>query len=323
MVDKNNTHLLLTVAICTYNRSDYLADTLADLRKQNYEADDVEILVVNNNSTDTTDTVVLGFGFPKPNLPLRLIREIKQGLSHARNRALEDSSAEFVLYIDDDVFLPVSFIETWVNFIHHIRRNSSPQTELYAAGAPIEVHFDAGRPSWFPMVLSQMLGYHRLPDAAKKYPSAGYPHGGNMLLHRQTALEAGGFNTQIGRTGQILSAGEEKDFFKRLRKQGHVVHYNKESSLKHRIGAARMTKTYIRRQAIGIGSSDRLREEVGTFSWILLQILKLGISLPLAAWYLIRFRPGRALTLVQFRIWVLKGFLSPEFNSGFEKKGAS
>lgn len=285
------------MAICTYNRSRYLADTLQYLAGQTAVQGNFEILVVNNNSTDATEEIVRQWP------DVRMVRESSQGLSFARNRALREARFTYTLFIDDDVILPANFLQTWLGFL-------ADYPDAALVGAPIYVHFDDGKPSWFPMILAQMLGRHKAKSKGYRYPTGSYPHGGNMLLETQTALQAGGFNTGIGRSGATLSAGEEKDFFLRLQQAGiHILH-NPHAVLGHRVGNERLTHEYVYRQARGIGHGDALVTHggPGVWKWYLKQVLKWVVSLVISAGYLAGFRAGCAVTVLRFRHEVLRGF---------------
>jgi len=299
-VDKSN--VLLSIAICTYNRDSYLRDTLADLAHQNSDFQSVEFLVINNNSTDDTQKVLVEAQVTYPQLSLKVVNESMQGLSHARNRALTESKSKFILYIDDDVYLSRDFINNWMSFLL--------KNDISAGGGPIDVHFDDGQPDWFPMLLSQMLGYHRPFKSVRLYPQSGYPHGGNMVVNREIAQELGGFDTRLGRIGKNLAGGEEKDFFNRLKTVYKNVYYNPSSSLKHRIGKERLTKEFIRKQAIGIGHSDRVSTESmqKALKWLFNQAFKFVASIIFAVGYLVTFRPKQAWYLIRFRFWVMQGF---------------
>ena len=56
----------LTVAICTYNRAELLRQTLAGIARQTFPADQFEVLVIDNNSTDHTAQVVAEFTGARP-----------------------------------------------------------------------------------------------------------------------------------------------------------------------------------------------------------------------------------------------------------------
>lgn len=84
----------ISFIICTYNRADYLDDSLASLLAGNTPVKPVEILVVNNNSSDETEKVIKRYiNHIKPNISVRSAAETKQGLSHARNRGIREAKA--------------------------------------------------------------------------------------------------------------------------------------------------------------------------------------------------------------------------------------
>lgn len=294
----------ISIAICTYNRCRYLRDTLNYLQHQKGTVEHVEVLVIDNNSTDETQDVILQFGRTST-IDFRSLKETTQGLSFARNRALHESQSEYVLYIDDDVILGENFIQNWLDFLD---RNPL----IVGGGGPIEVHFDEGQPTWFPMVLRQMLGHHSPYAREREYHGSEYPHGGNMLVHRETALKLHGFNTALGRIGTGLGGGEEKDFFKRLAQADTAIIFNPGATLKHRIGPERLSKEYFLKQAEGIGSGERLirRGWIRFTTGLAIQGVKLAGSLVISAGYLLRFRAQSALSLLQFRIRVLKGYIT-------------
>lgn len=300
MFDDRN--IVCTIAICTYNRAAYLSDTLAELYRQRYDKASVEILVVNNNSTDYTVGMLkeasekFGDGF-------HWVIEKAQGLSHARNLALQEARGRYVVFIDDDVYLNDGFIQSWVDFLNF-------NDGIAAAGGAIMVHFDAGQPEWFPMVLKQMLGYHKPFRGVAPYRGGVYPHGGNMAIMKNLGREIDGFNPQLGRSGKSLAAGEEKDFFRRIKNAGGTVLFNPDAVLHHRIGSDRLTTHNIYEQGYGIGRSDRVMSENLTekIGWTTRQLIKTFATVAIALVYLISLQPAKAETLVKFRISLIKGY---------------
>ncbi len=295
----------LTIAICTYNRAEYLQDTLADLAKQTADVDRFEILVINNNSTDRTEAVCREFDMMHPGLNFRWVNESEQGLSPARNRAANEAASDRILYIDDDVHLPDQFTETALRYITENR-------DIKAAGGRIFVSFDEDEPDWIPRELMPMFGLHDLGDTDKIYPRDNFPRGGNMLIHKELFEEVGYFDPKLGRTGASLIGSEEKAFFERVRKKGTPLHYLSALELHHRIGPKRLEPGYIKNQSIGIGRSERRRlsgQPVKILGKLISELFKLAASFLLAAGYLIQGKTEAAKFILKFRIWVMKGFL--------------
>ncbi len=298
----------ITVAICTFNRAGYLADTLGDLATQRTDPALFEILVINNNSRDGTETVCEIFSKTHPEYNFRMVSEKKQGLSIARNRAAKEAKAEAIFYIDDDVKLPEDFINTALDYLE-----KRPST--LCAGGRIFVDFDEPEkePDWIPGELMPMFGLHDLGDDDLTYPKSNFPRGGNMMI-RKTVFEAFGyFDTTLGRTGEQLLGSEEKDFFEKIRRNGVDLHYWADLRLTHRIGASRLEKEYLAKQSEGIGRSERLRL-MGDYENLLKkfgsELFKLTGCLFLSVWYLMQGRAKAAGFLLQFRFWVLRGFIS-------------
>ncbi len=298
--------LRVTIAICTYNRVDYLRDTLLDFKNQTASAQQFEIIIINNNSTDKTEIACSDFIEQNPELNTRLYSEIRQGLSHARNRAITESNSEWILFIDDDVILPEDFVQNALNFINQAEKPC-------AAGGKILVSFDDGEPDWIPGELMPMFGFHDLGNDQKKYPAHNFPRGGNMLIHKTVAEKVGGFNPELGRTGENLAGSEEKAFFDQARKQGFELWYLADMMLYHRIGKRRLKKEYLKKQSVGIGYSEQIRLKGSSFKLLikfLSEIAKFGISIILSILYLLRGKIKAAKFILIFRLWVMKGLFT-------------
>ncbi len=100
--------MLVTVAICTWNRARLLDRTLAELRGQRVpNGVEWELVLVDNNCTDDTAAVAEKHSGA---LPIRHVVEAKQGHSHARNRAIDEARGELILWTDDDVLASGNWI---------------------------------------------------------------------------------------------------------------------------------------------------------------------------------------------------------------------
>jgi len=103
--------MLISVAICTYNRADLLDQTLTRMHQLvTPEGVDWELLIVDNNCSDHTAEVVAKH---LPALPIHALSETTQGLSHARNRAIDEASGELLIWTDDDVLIAPDWLSAY------------------------------------------------------------------------------------------------------------------------------------------------------------------------------------------------------------------
>src|SRR6476646_149731 len=91
----------VSVVICTFNRCEQLRVTLNTFLSLKIPPSvSWELLVVDNNSNDNTQQTCAAL---KHSLPLRYVFEGRPGKSNALNRAIAETSAELILFTDDDV----------------------------------------------------------------------------------------------------------------------------------------------------------------------------------------------------------------------------
>ena len=100
----------VSIILCTYNRDEHLKETLRSLQQAEVPEEwAVELLLVDNISTDATPEVIRAFEHPE--MEVRVVREEKRGCSYARNRGVSEASGEVLLFTDDDVRVPPDWVE--------------------------------------------------------------------------------------------------------------------------------------------------------------------------------------------------------------------
>lgn len=107
MLDKDE--LLMTVVVPVYNVEKYLANSLDSIIEASI--DDMEILVVNDGSTDNSEEIILKYQKIYPKL-IRYIKQENHGLGNVRNVGLKEAKGKYIASIDsDDTINPVFFEE--------------------------------------------------------------------------------------------------------------------------------------------------------------------------------------------------------------------
>ena len=95
--------LLLTYIVPVYNTEHYLTKCLSSIVAQGLGDDEYEVLVVDDGSTDGSDAAVEAFASTHPQV--RLFKQQNQGVSAARNHALDQARGRYVQFVDSDDYL--------------------------------------------------------------------------------------------------------------------------------------------------------------------------------------------------------------------------
>ncbi|CAH2601900.1 Glycosyltransferase [Rhodovastum atsumiense] len=245
----------LSVVVCTYNRYDVLPDALDSLLRQQCPAGFLEIVVVDNSA----DQAAAGqFGERYAGEPgLRYLLEPVPGLSNARNRGLEEARADLVAFIDDDAIAAPD----WA--VQMVRAFDSIGSDIAVIGGRVRPRWVTPRPAWLPDTL---LGYLSIVDWGGRLRELGereWLAGCNLAFRRGPVMSVGGFNRQLGRTGEGLSlmSNEETAVIDRLRAAGHRAAYAPEAAVEHVIDPARLSQVWFRRRAAWQAVSDFVKDQ--------------------------------------------------------------
>ncbi|HWB39578.1 MAG TPA: glycosyltransferase family 2 protein [Candidatus Saccharimonadales bacterium] len=95
--------LTVSIVIPVYNEADQLVACLQAIAAQTVRP--LEVIVVDNNSNDSSSTVAESFGFVK------IVREQRQGVVHARDRGFDAASGDIIGRIDADTRLSPDWVE--------------------------------------------------------------------------------------------------------------------------------------------------------------------------------------------------------------------
>ncbi len=166
----------VTIIVPTYNRALSLADTLRGLVAQDYPRQLMEIIVVDNSSTDGTREVVGEAQRVSP-FPLRYFCKENRGPAASRNYAIERSSGQILAFTDSDCRISPNWVR---NGVAHMR----PGVGLVAG--PIRPINNPERiPSFF---------CHQTEHSEEdfRYATA------NVFYRRDVVVKLGGFNERYG-----------------------------------------------------------------------------------------------------------------------------
>ncbi len=298
----------LSLIIATYNRASRLMRTLESLTAQTLPAELWEVVVVNNNSSDDTLERFAEFAAAHPDMNARIFTETKQGVSHARNRAIRESQGEYIAVIDDDETVNDGFLKEYFDFFE-----SHPH--VAAVGGRILPEYETTPPKWLsPYTARPIVGTLDLGEKAVPFGRGKFFGGGNMGLRRTAVEKYGVFDPALGRTGTSLMAGEEKELFYRLRDAGEQIYYLPNAIINHIIPPERLTRDYFTRLCSLIGRSERVRTRSRSRGAYCRRLFMEGVkwcgALVLAFGYLVRLQPAKSHYLIIMRRCITGGLIS-------------
>ena len=102
---------MISIIVPIYNAAKYLDECLHSIKNQTYE--DIEVICVNDGSTDDSSSIVKKYSTTDPRF--KLIEQENGGVSSARNTALDAVSGDYLCFVDSDDIISVNHIQTLYN----------------------------------------------------------------------------------------------------------------------------------------------------------------------------------------------------------------
>jgi glycosyltransferase involved in cell wall biosynthesis len=209
----------LSIIICTLNRAKSLAKTLVSVADaiQNVPAISVEVVLVNNGSTDDTQRIIEDWAELMP-FTVKTIYEGSKGLAIARNTGITASEGAILAFTDDDCTLNSDYI---IRLHEHYTTDTTPVVR----GGRVELGDPTDQP--FSILLGAMTV--RMTDIS--FPG-GFIMGANMTMKRAVIEKLGPFDTRFG-AGAVFMAGEDTEYIYRAHRAGFLVEYVPDMIVKH------------------------------------------------------------------------------------------
>ena len=233
----------ISIIICTRNRATDLRHTLEGFGTINPPAGmPVELIVVDNGSTDRTPDVVREMKLPW--LIMRYVFEPRKGKGFAYNAALAAATGEILVFTDDDVRPPQNWIEGMAKPI------LSGHAEAVLGAIKMAPHLER---EW-------MTPYHRSWFCTDTLMQPGVPLGligANMAFARSILKKVPAFDVELGpgrlgfREDSLLSAQLEQAGYRLAAVTNVVVEHHfdpdrlSRRSLLHRVKCEGHSSAYI------------------------------------------------------------------------------
>lgn len=213
-----------SIIICTRNRYDLLIEAVKSLIPQISGRNDVELIIVDNDSTDNTGKIIAEH--PEFNLGNTfLIAEKKIGLSYARNTGAKQANFDWVCYMDDDAKASADFVK--------VMFSTREAYNFDAFGGMFYPWYYTEKPKWLPNEVGTM---HKYSDKIVVLNDKQFVAGGICAFNKKLLLDVGGFPTHIGMRGDIVGYGEENYLQIQLRSKGATIGFNPNWTILHLVG---------------------------------------------------------------------------------------
>jgi glycosyltransferase involved in cell wall biosynthesis len=237
-----------------------LCDTVLSLKAMRIPPGvQVEVLVIDNDPDGGARTAAAELEpICRDVFAVRYVHETRTGLSHARNRGIEESRGEVIGFLDDDVFVHEQWLTSMLQcFEEHPADCVGGRTVVYWEGEP-----DPVLKACEEQIMALDQGEDSFEVCGQRLP------GGGNAAYRRTVFERGlRFSTNLGRVGKVMLSGEDTELFLRLRRGGGRIWYCGAAAVRHRTQGERLSCSYVVKQKYWFGVSraviDRQVQGVG------------------------------------------------------------
>lgn len=238
--------VLMSVVICTHNRAEYLRRALKAICRQSLPPNRYEVVVIDNNSSDSTAALVQEIMGVNRNV--RYAFEARAGVSHARNRGVQEAGGRYIGFTDDDAIAD----RHWLSNALRCFQEVSPTPRV--VGGPIYPLFPEGRPSWF----SPARVAHTWGEGVRFLREGEHFYGGNMFFDRDLLRNVVSFNPEFGVAADKLRYGDDVEIFDQLwRRLGDQTRafYSPTVYVHHMWPRSRTTASYVLKRAFAGGQT--------------------------------------------------------------------
>lgn len=231
--------VLVSIVIVTFNRAASLRDGLHSLAKLTFPEDcPVEILIVDNGSTDKTREVVSQYqrSYIKSNkVTISYCFEAQPGIPYARNRGIKESLGQWLVFFDDDQLADPDMLQELLD--------TSEKSGALCVGGSIHLLLPDKVDRPIPSFCRKLLGEHLGEGEFTSYSRNILPSTGNILIHNSLFKRYGSFNVEF------LGGGEDSEFLLRLKHAGVKMVFSPQAIVSHVISKNRLTDAYLNRVA--------------------------------------------------------------------------
>ena len=241
----------VTIGICVRNGENMLPNAIDSIINQDFPAEQLQIILVDDGSTDKTPQIIEGY------LPLfggraKFFKSSWKGLGHARNLIVKEADGEFLLFVDADQILTKSYVKTQVS-----EMNMHPQVGITAG--------------IFKTVPGNFILNLEVAPYIVNQKNYGKPR--NFIWKNEKLTGTGGTAFRVkairqvnGFNEDIKGAGEDTDLVLRIKKAGWQLQPNNAGIYELHGGLSRPKDLWKKYFWYGYGTQKSFQQTRQTFS---------------------------------------------------------
>lgn len=270
----------ISLIFSTYNGEHTLNRVFDSLKRLTPPLCEWNIIAVNNNSTDSTESILKSY---QNELPLTILQETTPGKNAALNTAIRnlDELGDLIIFTDDDVVFSQNFL---VEYLSVYSNNQDHQIfggtilPLWEQECPVEIL------NQIPATVAFALTNNELYQQGEIDPCAIF--GPNMAIHKSILDKGITFNDKVGPNSKNYVMGSETEFLNRLKEMGYRAYFDPNVTVQHIIRPWQFTPKWLKQRAFNAGRAlinEQLRNQenidyttlLGYPRWAILKYCKL------------------------------------------------
>jgi glycosyltransferase involved in cell wall biosynthesis len=232
---------VLSIIVLTYNRKHMLRGCLDSLFSQTVPKENLEIIVVDDGSTDGTEDMMKGISLSHPRL--KYCRQIHKGIPATRNTGVVNASGDIIAIVADDYLLAPDYAETIIRFF---QENPGAMVVRFKVIAAEDDFFSRVSHFYFDVSVRRRLpceeagGKHWIENLKRKWQKLPIVEEQITTQHDLEAAGGAAFKREVfrivGLFDESLLRAEDTDLTRRLRAKGILVYYYPYHRIRHRYG---------------------------------------------------------------------------------------
>jgi glycosyltransferase involved in cell wall biosynthesis len=247
---------LISIIVPTHNRATTLWKTLNSVAAVVKPSDPVEIIIVDNGSTDNTVEIYKEFKDAFPDRRWIYAYEPMPGLLSGRHRGAKEAQGNILAFLDDDVLLARGWLEAL--------REAFADPGVTLVGGPSRPYYEIQPPNWLNGLWEESedgrtCGYLSLVDQGSSIRPANRRliWGLNFSIRKTVFQDCGGFHPDtMPKSLQRYQGDGESGLALNVKEKNLKALYHPEAGVAHMIPASRLTVESFEERAFFQGVCD-------------------------------------------------------------------